>query len=150
VADQNREPAQQEVIRTSLRLTFRYSGARIELIDRREVQMIPPPTTGAAPVEGDAGTWLELRDAEDRTLYHRDLRRLMGAEVEVFNPDGSMTHLEGVPGRGQFEVVVPSHPRATSVRVVSSPFEARRMREAATEIARFPLGGPVPGREQGE
>jgi hypothetical protein len=143
MATYDKEPAAQAQIRTSWRLTFRYDGTRIELIDRKRVQMIAPPITGGRPIAGEHnGTWLELRDAADQVIYHRDLRRLLGAEVEVFQPDGTVNHVVGMPGRGQFELVVPDLPQAISVTVVSSPFEEKAMHEAAREIARFSLRSP--------
>jgi hypothetical protein len=143
VADEKQtgKPSAQPVSRTSWRLTFRWDGAQIELVNRRQVQMIAPATTGEQPIAGQhAGTWLELRDAADKTLYHRSITRLMGAKAEVFHPDGAMTHHLGEPGIGQFEIVVPDLPQATLVCIISSPFEPKALlHEPAREIARFPL-----------
>jgi hypothetical protein len=151
LAGQDKQGAAPGPARSSWRLTFRYDGPRIELIDRRQVQMIPPPVTGSRPIAGQhAGTWLELRDTGDQVLYHRDLSRLMGAEVEAFEPDGTIRHVVGTPGRGQFEVVVPDVPAAASVCVVSSPFEGKARQEAAREVARFPLRPAGRGKEDRE
>jgi hypothetical protein len=140
------EPAQnppEQPPRTSWRLTFRHDGPRVELVSRRQVQMIPPASSATRPTAGEhAGIWLELRDTEENVLYHRDIARLIGAEAEVFNPDGTIMHLVGTPGSGQFELVVPDLAQATSVCVLSSPFEGEKiMSEPAREVARFSLRG---------
>jgi hypothetical protein len=139
----------QPASRRSWRLTFRWDGAQIDLINRRLVQMIAPATTGEQPIAGQhAGVWLELRDASDKTLYHRSITRFMGAKGEVFHPSGAMTHHFGDPGTAQFEIVVPDLPEAVSVCVVSSPFEATALvQEPAREIARFLLRNERSERE---
>lgn len=135
------KPPVQPASRTSWRLTFRWNGTEIELLNRRQVQMIAPATAAARPIAGqDAGTWLELRDASDKTLYYRSITRLMGAKAEVFHLDGRMTHHLGDPGIGQFEIVVPDLPQAAWVCIISSPFQLKALlHEPAREIARFPL-----------
>jgi hypothetical protein len=141
---------QQPAARTSWRLTFRWDGAKIELVNRRQVRMIAPATTGEQPIAGEhAGIWLELRDAADKPLYHRSLTRFMGAKAEVFHPDGAITHHLGDPGSAQFEVVVPDLPPAAWLCIVSSPFEPKALlHEPAREIARFPLRTGGSGQEQ--
>lgn len=140
----------QPASRTSWRLTFRWDGAQIELINRRQVQMIAPATTGEQPIAGEhAGIWLELRDAADKTLYHRSITRLMGAKAEVFHPDGAMTHHLGDPGIGQFEIVVPDLPQAAWLCIVASPFDPDALlHEPAREIARFLLRNGASGQEK--
>jgi len=130
----------------SWRLTIRYDGLRFDLVSRRQVQMIAPPAPQAQRAAGQhAGIWLELRDREEGVLYQRDLSRLIGAEAEAFNPDGTITHLVGAPGNGQFEVVVPDLAQAESVCVVASPLQdTQAAREPAREIARFSLRGAGP------
>ena len=128
--------------RMSWRLTLRYDGPRIDLVSRRHVQMLAPVETGERHKGGEhAGAWLELRDGKENVLYHRDIARLIGAEAEVFSPDGTIRHVTGAPGSGQFEIVVPDRREATTVVVWSSPFESATTaaRTVAREIARFPL-----------
>jgi hypothetical protein len=133
----------------SWRLTFRSSGAQIELVARRYVRMIAPATTTEQPVAGrHAGTWLELRDDAGKPLYHRNIGRLLGVKAEVFHPDGAITHHVGDPESGQFEVVVPDLPEAVSVCIISSPFQAEAMNEPAQEIVRFPLRHEISGPEK--
>lgn len=127
----------------SWRLTFQYDGLQLDLVSRRQVQMIAPPALAARRAAGEhVGIWLELRDQQEAVLYQRDLSRLIGAEAEAFNPDGTITHLVGAPGSGQFEVVVPDVAEAESVCVIASAIEGTRaFREPAREIARFSLRG---------
>lgn len=147
---QRRKAPPQPASRTSWRLTFRWDGTQIDLVNRRQVQMIAPATTGEQPIAGEhAGIWLELRDAADKTLYHRSITRFMGAKAEVFHPDGAMTHHLGDPGSAQFEVVVPDLPQAAWLCIVSSPFEPKALlHEPAREIARFPLRNGTSAQEK--
>ena len=147
---QRRKAPPQPASRTSWRLTFRWDGTQIDLVKRRQVQMIAPATTGEQPIAGEhAGIWLELRDAADKTLYHRSITRFMGAKAEVFHPDGAMTHHLGDPGSAQFEVVVPDLPQTAWLCIVSSPFEPKALlHEPAREIARFPLRNGTSGQEK--
>ena len=140
----------QPVSRTAWRLTFRWDGTKIELIRRRLVQMIAPATTGEQPIAGKhSGIWLELRDRNDKTLYHRSITRFMGAKAEVFHPGGAMTHHLGDPGNAQFEVVVPNLPRTAWLCIISSPFESNALlHEPAREIARFSLRNEESGQEK--
>jgi hypothetical protein len=133
---QSREP------QSCWRLTFQYDGDRITLVGRIPLRKVLPPAAESRPVAGrNAGTWLELRAENEDVLFHRDIRRLIGAEVEVFHPDGRIQHVVGAPGRGQFEVVVPDPPRAAWVCVISSPYGQDGLRTMAAEVARFPLRG---------
>jgi hypothetical protein len=133
--------------RASWRLTIAYNGDNFRLLERRWVRMITPPTAGSARSAGrDVGRWLEVRDARGKVLYHRDIDRLVGAEVEVFEPDGSIRHFSGPPREGQFEVVVPDYPAARAVCVLASPSGREAMREPARDVARFSLRDGTGGR----
>jgi hypothetical protein len=129
--------------RTSLRLVFRYDSDRYELVELQPIRVITPGPAAAAPrVGGDAGYWVELRDSGGKVLYHKDISRLIGAEAEVYDPDGHIEHLVGPPGHGQFEILVPDYPRARTVSVIASTLETstRGARlQPAREVAKFNL-----------
>lgn len=141
MADEKQQPLPRaDVVRTSWRLTFRYDGETIDLVNRQRVRMIAPPIVGSCPdADSDDGTWLELRDDAGHCLYFKDIRRLIGAEVDVHSPDGKISHVVGMPSQGTFDVVVPDLPGAAAVAVMSTPMDAKAVRQRAREIARFAL-----------
>lgn len=143
------EPPGSSQPRASWRLTIEHDGNHFRLLERRWVRMIMPPVADLPRNAGlDVGRWLELHDARGKVLYRRDINRLVGAEVEVFEPDGSIRHFSGPPGQGQFEVVVPDYPEASAICVLASPQGPGReaMREPAREVARFSLRDDSSGR----
>ncbi len=51
--------------RKSLRLTFRISNGKIELVSQERLKMITPPQIGERPEAGRrGGFWIELREAQ--------------------------------------------------------------------------------------
>jgi hypothetical protein len=132
---------------TSWRLTFRFDqDGTVELADQEELPMIAPGSA-VPPASGEeySGAWVSLQDAQGRVLFDRVLHDPFRALVEVHRPPGRGSRI--VTGRrapGEFDVVVPAMPGATTVAVWSSPLEAGRRNEPAREIGRFDLRTPPP------
>jgi len=63
--DERRKGQPSTPSRKSLRLTFRISNRKIELVSQERLEMITPPETGERPKAGrHGGSWIELRDAQ--------------------------------------------------------------------------------------
>jgi hypothetical protein len=146
---------------TALRLTFAYEGNAVTLKSTRTIEMKVPPSHATEGYDGQAGFWVEVRDASDKTVYRRILHSPMSGWHEVHSPEGYPTHVPAARRSGEFEVVVPAAGPGASVVLFGSQqpnpvpvgtVEAERARraeprvstEAASEIARFPLPGATP------
>ena len=139
----DREPVDTRRFPSSWRLTFRYDEhGTVELADREEVAMVAPGSPGPIRTDGEdySGSWVELQDQQGRVLFdfvlHDPFRRLLAVH---YPPGPANQVVPGPPRRGEFTVVVPVMPEATTVVVWSSPLEVERRGEAAREVGRFPL-----------
>ena len=122
------------------RLTFRYEGERVELVQRELLRMIAPPAVGAPPEHGKSGgTWIELQDQRGQTIAHRVLHDPFERFAEHHSPGGRIELVERPLGRGEFDVLVPALPEAVTVSVWSSPLRGKRQSDVAREIAKFAL-----------
>lgn len=106
----------------ALRLTFRYEGQRVEMIDQEELAMVIPPHE-ELPTEGEvSGFWYELQDTEEATVYRHLVRNPMPTHVEVPTGDPSEPLAYTAVDRpsGIFSIVVPDVPEARSVVLFGS------------------------------
>ena len=96
--------------------------------------MITPPSVGEYPKIGKhGGFWMELRDANDRGLFHRSLHSPIGDTLEVHSPDGTIQR-QYVPTReSTFEVLLPDYGDATSIVLCGKYLDAEEFREALAE-----------------
>ena len=138
--------------RKTLRLTFQVVGGEVKLIKHRRVNMITPPAIGEHPETGKhGGFWMELRDENDRGLFHRTLISPAGDTVEVHSPDGAIRREYVPPKESTFEVLVPDYGKAASIVLVgkksggaqTQPSMAAGSAPKTRELARFeiPEGG---------
>lgn len=137
--------------RSTLRLTFRVAGGQVQLINSERLGMITPPSPGAPPEIGThGGFWVELRDANDRALFHRVLHVPLGDSVEVYSPDGTIRREFGPTSETTFEVLVPDYDDARTVALVGEYLDAEEFRRrksaqagepepSSRELARFDL-----------
>ncbi len=134
--------------RKTLRLTFQVAAGEVKLIKHRRVNMITPPAIGEHPETGKhGGFWMELRDENDRGLFHRTLISPAGDTVEVHSPDGAIRR-EYVPSKeSTFEVLVPDYGKATSIVLCgkksgsahTQPSIAAAAAPKTRELARFEI-----------
>jgi hypothetical protein len=126
--------------RTSLRLTFQYEHEHIELIDKKQFNIIALPSIGIKPEAGkNSGFWIELCDSDNRVIYYRVLHNPIPYTVESYSPDQKI-HIRQVESiKGKFEILIPDIPEATKILLYSSPLNLERSLEPAREIASFTL-----------
>ena len=135
----------------AVRLTIAYNGDQIELVSQQSVAMKAPPSDPIVGVAERAGFMVDLKDAEDQTLYRRVLHDPIPRDVEVFSPDPRQT-VQRAPvaePRGVFSVVLPEMEAAQAVSLIGPPppaaergfaaAQAEAMQAPAREIARFEL-----------
>jgi len=137
--------------RKSLRLTFRVADGEVRLVSYERLDMICPPSIGQRPEAGKhGGFWMELRDANDRVLFHRFLSNPLGDSVEVHSPDGKIQRIFGDTRENIFEVLLPDDRNARTIVLMGEsliPVTSRREKVAAArelstfEVPRGPKGG---------
>jgi hypothetical protein len=92
---------------------------------------------------------MELRDTQDRVIFHRLLEDPVASSVEVHSPDGKIRREFGPLPETMFEVLVPDDADARSLVLMGEyldPASAREVREGgARELIRF----DVPTGERG-
>lgn len=134
--------------RNSIRLTFRVSGGKIELISRERLQMVTPPQFGERPEAGKhGGFWLEMRDGKGRVLAHRLIDPTQLNSVEVHSPDGNIERAFGGAEDKIFEVLFPDDEDARTVALIGEPLvrtkSEKKRAKGSSELAQFkiPLRG---------
>ena len=129
----------------ALRLTFAYEGEKVKLVGRQPIEKRVRATDPILK-EGEAGQysgfWIELRDAENQTIYRRVLHDPIQSSVEVPSDDPNRSferHTVENP-RGTFFVIIPDLDQADSLVIFNSPLDPEfEGRAGAREIARMDL-----------
>ncbi|MCC7540871.1 MAG: hypothetical protein IT379_31930 [Deltaproteobacteria bacterium] len=130
----------------NMRLGFRYAEdamgrGEIVLEDILERTVISPED-GPFMVGVHSGSWVELRDASDRTLFTRGIFELIPESLEVPPPpdgDGGFMRVPTCPDPGFIFVEVENDPAATHVVFFAEPLDGITTSELSREIARFTL-----------
>lgn len=150
--EKNIQPEGQHIThsRKSLRLTFRVANGEVRMVSYERLAMICPPSVGECPQAGKhGGYWMELRDGNDRVLFHRVLDNPLGDSVALHSPDGRIQRVFGDVKENFFEVLLPDDGNAKSVAFMGESLEpvAARKKQvaAASELARFNLPKGIKG-----
>lgn len=126
--------------RESFRLTFHFTKDSVELVSQERLHMIAPPSVGVPPVAGThSGTWFELRDARDGRLATGNVHDPFRTGFDHHFPDGHIERVSCEITEGQFDVLLPAVPGATSVALVSSEFPSAGTDGHSVEVACFPF-----------
>jgi hypothetical protein len=138
--------------RKSLRLTFRVADGEIRLVSYERLDMICPPSVGERPEAGrNGGFWMELRDTNNRVLFHRILDNPLGDSVEVHSPDGKIQRVFGAVKENVFEVLLPDDSQAKTIAFIGESMEPATLRQervaATRELARFNVPEGMKGGE---
>jgi hypothetical protein len=136
----------------AVRLIFEYEGNKVKLISQQPVDVA---ITGFdLPRVQRSGNFIDVRDAEDRTLAQVPIRDGFQTTAEIFpeNPGEPFTRVDVKEPRGAFTVVVPAPKTADHVmltRVDPKDITARAQASLAPDqsprlpvskvIASFPL-----------
>lgn len=126
----------------TLRLTFSYEGANVQLISQQSVEMMPPLPEPVPLQAGQSGFWYELRDESDRILYQRRVHNPIQFEMTVYSndPEIPMKKINVENPQGVFELLAPDIKEVQKIVLFSSPIDPERAANPATELARFELG----------
>jgi hypothetical protein len=121
----------------AMRLIFEYDGDAVRLVSQQPVDMA---ITGADLAQVHApGTFVDARDAKDRTVARVHARGISEGMVEVFpeKPGQPIMNVTVDRPRGAFTVVLPAPKEAAKVAVV------RVKRDSAARAAATPGAEPA-------
>jgi hypothetical protein len=129
-----------------VRLTFQFDNDEVHLVERRPLQGVAPPSDPVTRAEDEQGFCVELRSADDRTVYRRVMSDPFTEHVEVFaDPGGSIARAPADRHSGTFFVDVPDIEEGEQVALWSSAAPSARRAMAgsrtgpAVEVARVRL-----------
>ncbi len=135
----------QGIHRSAVRLLFAFEGRDVRLLRKQWLSMVAPPSDRFPKrderQEPMAGFWVDLLDGEEQVVYRRVFgENPMSAGIAVYtgDKDHPFTMQRTAEPKGDFMVVVPDIPEATSVALFGSP-PAQEGFAAAEELARFGL-----------
>lgn len=128
-------------VKRSVRLVFEYQGEAITLVSQRKVAMVAPAPQRLTSRPNERGFWVELKDAQDRSLYRHVQNDPIQRHLEVPADDGQ--HLSRVPidePAGRFSIIVPHLRDTRTVSLVEATERHQGERgSAVAELARFDL-----------
>lgn len=124
----------------SLRLTFTYHGTDIKLQSLQHVNMKPFPSESIQKMEMRKGSWYEIKDSKDHTLYRRIIPDpvSLAMEVKSDDPDAPIKWEEIKNTEGLFVIVVPEIEKAANIVLFGRPADTGKEQETG-EIGRFDL-----------
>ena len=88
---------------------------------------------------------MELRDRNDKVLFHRLIHSPLVGSVEVHSPDGKIERKFGEVKESIFEVLLPDTPAAESTALMGESLDVSALsapgalRPASIELARFDI-----------
>jgi hypothetical protein len=111
------EPLDRSNFPMTVRVTFEFDADRIRVRSKEHVEMIAPPSPAPIPESG-AGTLVELRSAEEETLFRRVLYDAFRTFAEPPSRDGRIEAFQRPVEQGEFEVLLPLMDEATHGRLI--------------------------------
>lgn len=118
------EPDDPRRTHRAIRFIFGYDAEGLRLVSRQRVDMVVPPADTPPRYDGTQGFWIELRGADDATLYCRVLHDLLRGDAEIVDhgPPSSRWNLV-LLGDGYRAAELPRY-AADARRVVTAVFRA--------------------------
>jgi hypothetical protein len=143
-------PPEKPIANRSWRLTFKYEGDAVTLVEQESVAMLAPPDDAALLERGQAGFHVELQDADEKPLYRRVLHAPIRDSYEVFSPEpgAPISHVPMDRPHGFFKVIVPDVAGGHSVVVVGPPSGIERAAAVSGPIIRVQLQGKPPRKAE--
>jgi hypothetical protein len=120
-----------------------YDGATLSFTTVAIAEMRVGTSDPTDDMTGVTGFWYELLDANGAVLFRRITSNPMSAHAEVPSPVGDFTRGQRDLVAGEFELVTPALPDATTLVIVGTdPFDEGQGAPAVA-LATFNLGGIV-------
>lgn len=125
----------------ALRLVFKYEGSDVELISKKLITKVAPPTDNRNVDAEESGFWFVILDNKRNVLYRRIIENPIqyAAEVRTDDPHMPLKWEEQDKPKGHFSVIIPELPKASRIELFSSPLKLRKRFEPAKQLAGFRL-----------
>jgi hypothetical protein len=111
------EPLDASRFPKTVRVTFEFDAHGVRVRSTEWVEMIAPPSPAPIPDSG-AGTWVELRSAQEEILFCCVLHDPTQRFADHPSPGGGIEAWERPVEQGEFEVLLPLMDEATHGRLV--------------------------------
>lgn len=116
----------------AVRLIFEQKNGKVKLVSMQRVNMIAPPPQALTSERETRGSWLELRDQQDRPVYRRVIQNpVEDVEVVADDPERPLQRIKADQINDAFFLIVPD---ITGVRRLALNLEPRY--RAAAESGR--------------
>jgi hypothetical protein len=123
----------------ALRLTFEYTGRKVELVSSEPVDAVVPASAVEPTDEPGVGLWLHLRDGRGERVHSRLLHDPTRDHVEFADapePDRPFSNEPAPERSGRFSVLVPALDDASEVELVGADHAADEP-ERSRSLGRF-------------
>jgi hypothetical protein len=121
----------------SSRFLLSHSGKNIALISAKRIQAISPPSDEINEIGRTGGSWVELRNDDNKILYKRILHNFFDESVEIMTDRSgealSWQEAEGI--KKIISIMVPEMQGADHIAIMSQDLAGKD--EKAVEIERF-------------
>lgn len=141
IAVYDSEPARPALGDSAVRLVFEYEGEDVRLVSWQRIDML---TSLSDPVEehrSEQGSWLELRDRNDRPIYRQVLHQAIQTDVEAPSdePGHPLTRRPVEQPRGVFVALLPDLNEAETLALWYQPFGPKDSVRGTRELLRVPF-----------
>ena len=134
------DPATSPAMRLELRYGETAEGRGEIVLESITGETIVGTEDGPFMVGTHSGSWIELRDASDATLYTRGVFELIPESLEAPGPDGGFTRVATCPEPGTIRLTnFANDAGATQLVLFGEPLDGMTTSEASRELARFTL-----------
>lgn len=125
----------------TVRIVFEYDGEKVRVVSSQRVDMLVPFSEPLVDYAHLQGSWIEVRDREERPLYRHLLPHMLQSDVEgpSDSPGYPMTRRPVDRPKGMFVALVPDLPAATHISLWHHPSGSMDTRTATREIFNAPF-----------
>lgn len=121
------------------RVTFTVEGGTIRAVGKQRVSTLAPPDESDLLADDAAGYWVEVRDADGRTLHRHVIANPLVDQMEVFSASEPLHHVDAPSTTGVFQVIVPDDPAGREVIVHGRPATSEVHDRAPRQLAKTVL-----------
>lgn len=134
------DPATSPAMRLELRYGETAEGRGEIVLENIAGETVVGTEDGPFMVGTHSGSWIELRDASDATVYTRGIFELVPESVEAPGPDGGFVRADTCPEPGTIRLNnFENDAAATHLVLFGEPLDGTTTSEASQELARFTL-----------
>ena len=121
------------------RVTFTVEDGKVRAVGKQRVATLPPPDDSDVISDDAAGYWVEVRDADGRTLHRQVIANPLADQREVFSPSEPLHHVDAPGTTAVFQVLVPDDPNCHEIVVHGRPATGEVHERAPRQLAKTVL-----------